>query len=59
MAQPRATTVSGKRFVIALVVFVVATLAVYPLVRRHVMQEHARERAAELARERARDAQPR
>lgn len=58
--MPAQKPVSGKRLVIALVVFVVATLAVYPFVRHHVMSERARERAEERAREAThRDAPPR
>ena len=51
MSEARPTTVSGKRLVVAILVFVAATLAVYPLVRHHVMEERAKERAEERARE--------
>ena len=50
-SDARATTTSGKRLVVAILVFVAATLAVYPLVRHHVMEERAKERAEERARE--------
>lgn len=49
-------TVSGKKLVVGLVLVLLAGLAAYPFVRHEVLAAQSRERAVELARERARAA---
>jgi len=49
-------TISGKKLVIGLALVLLAGSVVYPFVRHAVLAAHTRERAAEVARDRARGA---